>query len=140
MHSTTSVLPASAETTGCSWRSTGEAPVELGEAQIRDEVEAAEGRVGALRSAAPVHRIELPGRDPFWAVVSHRHVMEVERNPDLPLVFSGHEFSGPEHMRRAPWRGAFQGRTDERFPHHCIGIQAAEWFVKKNDFRIMHQS
>src|SRR5690606_18990985 len=32
-----------------------------------------------------------------------------ERNPNLPLVFTGHEFSGPEHMRRAPWRGAFQG-------------------------------
>jgi hypothetical protein len=32
-----------------------------------------------------------------------------ERNPDLPLIFPGHEFSGPEHMRRAPWRGAFKG-------------------------------
>jgi hypothetical protein len=32
-----------------------------------------------------------------------------ERNPALPLIFPGHEFSGPEHMRRAPWRGAFQG-------------------------------
>ncbi|MBI1298028.1 DUF4038 domain-containing protein [bacterium] len=32
-----------------------------------------------------------------------------ERNPTLPLVFTGHEFSLPEHMRRAPWRGAFQG-------------------------------
>jgi hypothetical protein len=31
-----------------------------------------------------------------------------ERNPNLPLIFPGHEFTGPEHMRRAPWRGAFQ--------------------------------
>jgi hypothetical protein len=31
-----------------------------------------------------------------------------ERNPELPLVFPGHEFSLLEHMRRAPWRGAFQ--------------------------------
>jgi len=36
-----------------------------------------------LRAEGPVHRVELPESDPFWAVVSHRHVMEVERNPDL---------------------------------------------------------
>jgi len=30
-----------------------------------------------------------------------------ERNPALPLLFPGFEYCRPEHMRRAPWRGAF---------------------------------
>ena len=36
-----------------------------------------------LRAAGPIHRVELPGRDPFWVVLSHRHIMEVERQPEL---------------------------------------------------------
>ena len=31
-----------------------------------------------MRDAGPIHRITLPGRDPFWAVMGHPEVMEVE--------------------------------------------------------------
>lgn len=34
-------------------------------------------------SEGPVYRVELPDRDPFWAVLGHPEVMEVERQPDL---------------------------------------------------------
>src|SRR5688572_1631796 len=37
----------------------------------------------ALRAEGPVHRVALPGRDPFWAVLGQPEVMEVERQADL---------------------------------------------------------
>ena len=41
-------------------------------------------RAEALRAAeGPVYRVELPDRDPFWAVMGQPEVMEVERQPDL---------------------------------------------------------
>jgi cytochrome P450 len=36
-----------------------------------------------LREAAPLLRVELPGRDPFWAVLRHDEVMDVERRNDV---------------------------------------------------------
>jgi cytochrome P450 len=39
--------------------------------------------VAALRASAPVHRVEVEGFSPFWAVVGYEQVMEVERRPDL---------------------------------------------------------
>jgi cytochrome P450 len=39
--------------------------------------------VAALRARAPIHRVDVAGFDPFWAVVAHDVVMEVERRPDL---------------------------------------------------------
>jgi len=32
-----------------------------------------------LRREDPVHRVEVPGFDPFWAVMRHEHVIEVEK-------------------------------------------------------------
>lgn len=41
-------------------------------------------RMEELRaSEGPVVRVELPERDPFWAVIGQPEVMEVERQPDL---------------------------------------------------------
>jgi len=41
-------------------------------------------RAEALRSAeGNVVRVELPDRDPFWAILGQPEVMEVERQPDL---------------------------------------------------------
>jgi cytochrome P450 len=36
-----------------------------------------------LRADGPVHCIEQPGFRPFWAVVDHATVMEIERQPEL---------------------------------------------------------
>ena len=38
-----------------------------------------------LRRDAPVHRVEVPGYNPFFAVTKHADVMEVSRRPDLWL-------------------------------------------------------
>jgi cytochrome P450 len=35
-----------------------------------------------LHAAGPIHRIDEPGYKPFWAVIGHDAVMEVERRPD----------------------------------------------------------
>lgn len=41
-------------------------------------------RARAIREVeGPVYRVELPDRDPFWAVLGQPEVMEVERQPDL---------------------------------------------------------
>jgi hypothetical protein len=36
----------------------------------------------AIRQECPVLRVEPPGLAPFWAVLKHAHVIEVERQPD----------------------------------------------------------
>jgi cytochrome P450 len=36
----------------------------------------------AIRAESPVLRVEPPGLPPFWAVLKHAHVVEVERQPD----------------------------------------------------------
>jgi len=40
-------------------------------------------QAAALRDDGPVYRVDLPGRDPFWAVLGQPEVMEVERQADL---------------------------------------------------------
>ncbi len=37
----------------------------------------------ALHEQGPIHLIEREGFDPFWAVIGHDEVLEVERQPDL---------------------------------------------------------
>ena len=39
--------------------------------------------VVALHAEGPVHRIEAPGYDPFWAVIDHAAVHEIERRHDV---------------------------------------------------------
>jgi cytochrome P450 len=36
----------------------------------------------AIRAESPVLRVEPPGLPPFWAVLKHVHVVEIERQPD----------------------------------------------------------
>ncbi|XRQ06759.1 cytochrome P450 [Actinomadura welshii] len=38
-----------------------------------------------LRRESPVHRVEAPDYDPFWAVTKHEDIMEVERHHELFL-------------------------------------------------------
>ena len=35
-----------------------------------------------LHTAGPIHRIEQPGYQPFWAVIGHNAVLDVERRPE----------------------------------------------------------
>ena len=37
----------------------------------------------ALHADGPIHRVEPENSPPFWAVISHEHVMQVERQPKL---------------------------------------------------------
>lgn len=37
----------------------------------------------ALHSKGPLHRVEAEGFDPFWAVIDHAAVLDIERQPDL---------------------------------------------------------
>ncbi len=37
------------------------------------------GAAERLRREDPVHLVEVPGFDPFWAVMKHEHVIEIER-------------------------------------------------------------
>jgi cytochrome P450 len=41
--------------------------------------------LGLLRREDPVHWVEAPGYDPFWAVTRHTDIMEIERNNALFL-------------------------------------------------------
>ena len=41
--------------------------------------------LGLLRREAPVHWVEAPGYEPFWAVTRHADIMDVERNNTLFL-------------------------------------------------------
>jgi cytochrome P450 len=40
------------------------------------------GAAAKLRKEDPVHLVEVPGFDPFWAVMKHEHVAEIERQHD----------------------------------------------------------
>jgi len=34
-----------------------------------------------LHGAGPVHRVEQPGYQPFWAVIGHDAILDIERRP-----------------------------------------------------------
>ncbi|WP_084219517.1 cytochrome P450 [Spirillospora albida] len=38
-----------------------------------------------LRERSPVHWVEAPGYNPFWAITKHEHVLEIERNHEIFL-------------------------------------------------------
>lgn len=42
-----------------------------------------EQEVMALHESGPIHRIEAPGFAPFWAVIGHAAVLDVERHSDI---------------------------------------------------------
>ena len=37
----------------------------------------------ALHAEGPLHRVEVDGFDPFWAVIDHAAVLDIERQPEL---------------------------------------------------------
>ncbi|MFI5843234.1 cytochrome P450 [Catenuloplanes sp. NPDC051500] len=64
--------------------------------------------VAELRARAPIHRVVADGFDPFWAVIAHDVVMEVERRPDLfrnaplPWVVSRSDIAAAREAGPAP--------------------------------------
>jgi cytochrome P450 len=50
-----------------------------------------------LRRTTPVYRVELPDREPFWALTRHADVMQVERDPE-----TFHNFPAPTLMPKRP--------------------------------------
>ena len=52
-----------------------------------------------LHTRGPVHRIEQPGYQPFWAVIGHDAVLDIERRPDeftngpIPILGSDEQLS-----------------------------------------------
>lgn len=81
----------------------------------------------ALHAEGPLHRVEADGFDPFWAVIDHAAVLEIERQPDLftngpqPVLANQHaiENRGLEvktliHMD-APEHGDYRQLTNDWF-------------------------
>jgi cytochrome P450 len=52
-----------------------------------------------LHARGPIHRIEQPGYQPFWAVIGHDAVLDIERRPDeftnapIPILGSDQQLS-----------------------------------------------
>lgn len=81
----------------------------------------------ALHAEGPIHRVEADGFDPFWAVIDHAAVLEIERQPELftngpePVLANQHamESRGLEiktliHMD-APEHGDYRQLTNDWF-------------------------
>ena len=53
----------------------------------------------ALHARGPIHRIDEPGYQPFWAVIGHDVVLDIERRPDeftnapIPILGSDEQLS-----------------------------------------------
>ncbi|MCU1465093.1 MAG: cytochrome, partial [Actinomycetia bacterium] len=53
----------------------------------------------ALHARGPIHRIDQPGYQPFWAVIGHAAVLDVERRPEeftnapIPILGSDEQLS-----------------------------------------------
>ncbi len=97
----------------------------------------------ALHEQGPIHRIERDGFDPFWAVIGHHEVLEVERQPDL---FTNGPI--PVLTDRASWeqRGLdIKSLIHMDAPEHTHYRQlTADWFkpssIKRLDDRLQELS
>jgi cytochrome P450 len=88
-----------------------------------------------LRRDFPVHRFELEGYDPFWAITRYEDVAWVSRRPRLflnapRLVFSSRRFPvrRPEEVARSllnmdpPEHGRYRGLVNRRFTPHALSF------------------
>jgi cytochrome P450 len=83
-----------------------------------------------LHERGPVHRIEQPGYQPFWAVVGHQEIMDIERRPEaftnMPISILGSD----EQLRIRQTEGA-QVRTlihMDAPDHTAYRKLTADWF------------
>jgi cytochrome P450 len=92
----------------------------------------------SLRRESPVHRFEIDGFDPFWAVTLHGDIDRVSRQPRLflnepRLVLSSKRFPTrrPEEVARSilnmdpPEHGKYRGVVNRRFTPHALSFLRA---------------
>jgi cholest-4-en-3-one 26-monooxygenase len=88
-----------------------------------------------LRRESPVHRFELEGYDPFWAITRYEDVARISRQPRLflnapRLVFSSKRFPvpRPEEVARSllnmdpPEHGRYRSLVNRRFTPHALSF------------------
>ena len=88
-----------------------------------------------LRRKSPVHRFEIDGFDPFWAITLHEDIDRVSRQPRLflnepRLVLSSKRFPvrRPEEVARSllnmdpPEHGKYRGVLNRRFTPHALSF------------------
>ncbi|WP_184541278.1 cytochrome P450 [Streptosporangium becharense] len=89
-----------------------------------------------LRREAPVHRVESPGYNPFWAITRHADVMEVERDNTLfvnaprPLLTTA-EFDAIRREQRATGRELRTLVHMDDPQHRVVRAIGADWFRPK---------
>ena len=82
-----------------------------------------------LRAEGPLHRVELPDRDPFWAVVGLPEIMEIEKNSDVftnaPDPVMNPKGRMTEEREESPVNTLIQMDGDEHKAHRQL---VNEWF------------
>ncbi len=88
-----------------------------------------------LRRESPVHRCELPGYEPFWAVTRHRDICEVSKRPETFLNAPGIVLATDEQraMRESGEGLAAMRTIIEMDPpeHRSFRKVASPWFTPR---------
>jgi cytochrome P450 len=89
--------------------------------------------LGLLRREAPVHWVEAPGFEPFWAVTRHADIMDVERDNSLflnaprPLLATA-ELDAQTRQREADGMGLRTLIHMDDPQHRVVRAIGADWF------------
>lgn len=89
--------------------------------------------LSVLRRDDPVHWVESPGFDPFWAVTRHADIMEIERNHTLfhnaprPLLQTA-EMDARQREREAEGMGLRTLIHMDDPQHRVVRAIGADWF------------
>ena len=89
--------------------------------------------LGLLRREDPVHWVEAPGFDPFWAITRHTDIMEIERNHTLfhnaprPLLATS-EMDAVARQREADGIGLRTLIHMDDPQHRVVRAIGADWF------------
>ncbi len=88
-----------------------------------------------LRRESPVHRVEHPDFDPFWAVTRHADVMHVETHPEAFVNEPRPILADSESDRRRREQGQHLLRTLIHMDdpdHRAYRAVTADWFLPKS--------
>ena len=89
--------------------------------------------LGLLRRQDPVHWVEAPGFDPFWAITRHTDIMDIERNHALfhnaprPLLATS-EMDAVTRQREADGIGLRTLIHMDDPQHRVVRAIGADWF------------